>query len=133
MSEELRDSALDYHRYPTPGKIAVVATKPLATQRDLALAYTPGVAEAWLAIVGDAQGAASLTSRANLVGVITNGTAVLGLGAIGPLAAKPVMEGKGVLFKKFAGIDVFDIEVNELDPDKLVDIVAALAPTFGGI
>jgi malate dehydrogenase (oxaloacetate-decarboxylating)(NADP+) len=133
MTDELRDSALDYHRYPTPGKIAVVATKPLATQRDLALAYTPGVAEACLAIVDDPQEAASLTSRANLVGVITNGTAVLGLGAIGPLAAKPVMEGKGVLFKKFAGIDVFDIEINERDPDKLVDIIAALEPTFGGI
>jgi malate dehydrogenase (oxaloacetate-decarboxylating)(NADP+) len=133
MSEELRDSALEYHRLPTPGKIAVVATKPLATQRDLALAYTPGVAEACLAIVADAQEAASLTSRANLVGVITNGTAVLGLGAIGPLAAKPVMEGKGVLFKKFAGIDVFDIEIEERDPDRLVDIIAALEPTFGGI
>ncbi|HEV2975999.1 MAG TPA: NADP-dependent malic enzyme [Casimicrobiaceae bacterium] len=113
--------------------MAVVATKPLATQRDLALAYTPGVAEACLAIVADAQEAASLTSRANLVGVITNGTAVLGLGAIGPLGAKPVMEGKAVLFKKFAGIDVFDIEIAERDPDRLVDIIAALEPTFGGI
>jgi malate dehydrogenase (oxaloacetate-decarboxylating)(NADP+) len=133
MSEELHDSALDYHRFPTPGKIAVVATKPLATQRDLALAYTPGVAEACMAIVADPHEAAGLTARANLVGVITNGTAVLGLGAIGPLAAKPVMEGKGVLFKKFAGIDVFDIEIAELNPDRLVDIIAALEPTFGGI
>src|ERR1700722_16243602 len=133
MSEDLRDSALDYHRYPTPGKIAVVPTKPLATQRDLALAYTPGVAEACMAIVGDPQEAASLTSRANLVGVITNGTAVLGLGAIGPLASKPVMEGKGVLFKKFAGIDVFDIEIEERRPDKLVDHPPALDPAFGGI
>jgi malate dehydrogenase (oxaloacetate-decarboxylating)(NADP+) len=133
MSEDLHDSALDYHRFPTPGKISVVATKPLATQRDLALAYTPGVAEACMAIVGDPAEAASLTARANLVGVITNGTAVLGLGAIGPLGAKPVMEGKGVLFKKFAGIDVFDIEIAERDPDKLVEIIAALEPTFGGI
>src|SRR5437868_744245 len=133
MSEELHDSALDYHRFPVPGKISVVATKPLATQRDLALAYTPGVAEACMAIVGDPQEAANLTSRANLVGVITNGTAVLGLGAIGPLAAKPVMEGKSVLFKKFAGIDCFDIELEERDPHKLIDIIAALEPTFGAI
>jgi malate dehydrogenase (oxaloacetate-decarboxylating)(NADP+) len=133
MSEDLQDNALEYHRFPTPGKIAVVATKPLATQRDLALAYTPGVADACMAIVGDPHQAASLTARANLVGVITNGTAVLGLGAIGPLGAKPVMEGKGVLFKKFAGIDVFDIEIAERDPDRLVDIIAALEPTFGGI
>src|SRR5882724_11716040 len=133
MSEELQDSALDYHRFPTPGKISVVATKPLANQRDLALAYSPGVAEACNAIVADPREASNLTARANLVGVITNGTAVLGLGAIGPLAAKPVMEGKGVLFKKFAGIDVFDIEIDERDPDKLVHIIASLAPTFGAI
>jgi len=133
MTEELRESALEYHRLPTPGKIGVIATKPLANQRDLALAYTPGVAAACMAIVADPAEASSLTVRSNLVAVITNGTAVLGLGAIGPLAAKPVMEGKAVLFKKFAGIDVFDIEVAERDPDKLVDIIAALEPTFGGI
>src|SRR6266404_5389190 len=133
MSEDLRDSALEYHRLPTPGKISVTPTKPLANQRDLALAYSPGVAEACNAIVADPREASNLTARANLVGVITNGTAVLGLGAIGPLAAKPVMEGKGVLFKKFAGIDVFDIEIDERDPDKLVDIIAALEPTFGAI
>src|SRR5207245_4945778 len=134
MSEDLRDSALEYHRLPTPGKISVTPTKPLANQRDLALAYSPGVAEACNAIVADPREASTLTARANLVGVITNGTAVLGLGAIGPLAAKPVMEGKGVLFKKFAGIDVFDIEINEKqDLDKLVDVIAALEPTFGGI
>src|SRR4051812_12209670 len=133
MAEDLRDAALDYHRHPTPGKIAVTPTKPLATQRDLALAYSPGVAAACEAIVADPAEASTVTSRANLVGVITNGTAVLGLGAIGPLAAKPVMEGKGVLFKKFAGIDVFDIELDEKDPDKLVDIIAAMEPTFGGI
>ena len=133
MADDLRDSALEYHRLPTPGKIAVVGTKPLANQRDLALAYTPGVAAACEAIVADPAEAATLTARANLVGVITNGTAVLGLGAIGPLAAKPVMEGKAVLFKTFAGIDVFDIEIDERDPDKLVDIVAGLEPTFGAI
>src|SRR3984957_6280585 len=133
MTEELRDSALEYHRLPTPGKIGVVATKPLANQRDLALAYTPGVAVACMAIAADPAEASNLTARGNLVGVITNGTAVLGLGAIGPLAAKPVMEGKAVLFKKFAGIDVFDIEIAERDPAKLVDIIAALEPTFGGI
>jgi malate dehydrogenase (oxaloacetate-decarboxylating)(NADP+) len=133
MSDDLHDNALDYHRLPTPGKIAVVATKPLANQRDLALAYTPGVAEACNAIVADPAEASNLTSRANLVGVITNGTAVLGLGNIGPLAAKPVMEGKAVLFKKFAGIDVFDIEIAERDPAKLIDIIASLEPTFGGI
>ncbi len=131
--EELRDAALEYHRLPTPGKIGILPTKPLANQRDLALAYSPGVAAACLAIVADAGEASSLTARSNLVAVITNGTAVLGLGAIGPLAAKPVMEGKAVLFKKFAGIDVFDIEVNELDPDRLVEVIAALEPTFGGI
>jgi len=133
MADDLRDSALEYHRLPTPGKLAVVATKPLANQRDLALAYTPGVAAACEAIAADPAEAATLTARANLVAVITNGTAVLGLGAIGPLAAKPVMEGKAVLFKTFAGIDVFDIEIDERDPDKLIDIVAALEPTFGGI
>src|SRR5215469_9305301 len=133
MADQLRDGALEYHRHPTPGKIAIVATKPLSTQNDLSLAYSPGVAAACMAIAADPREASSLTARANLVAVITNGTAVLGLGTIGPLAAKPVMEGKAVLFKKFAGIDVFDIEVNERDPDKLVDVIAALEPTFGGI
>jgi malate dehydrogenase (oxaloacetate-decarboxylating)(NADP+) len=133
MEESLRKAALDYHRLPTPGKIAVTPTKGLLNQRDLALAYTPGVAAACEAIVADPAEARNLTARGNLVAVITNGTAVLGLGAIGPLAAKPVMEGKAVLFKKFAGIDVFDIEINERDPDKLVDIIASLEPTFGGI
>ncbi|MEI6202625.1 MAG: NADP-dependent malic enzyme [Enhydrobacter sp.] len=133
MADELTDGALRYHRIPRPGKIEVVPTKPLATQRDLSLAYSPGVAAACHEIVRDPAMAAELTIRANLVGVITNGTAVLGLGAIGPLAAKPVMEGKGVLFKKFAGIDVFDIEIDELDQEKLVDIIASLEPTFGGI
>jgi malate dehydrogenase (oxaloacetate-decarboxylating)(NADP+) len=133
MAEELRDAALEYHRLPTPGKIGIVATKPVANQRDLALAYSPGVAAASLAIAADAKEASTLTIRGNLVAVITNGTAVLGLGAIGPLAAKPVMEGKAVLFKKFAGIDVFDIEIAERDPDKLVEVIAALEPTFGGI
>ncbi|QJR10479.1 NADP-dependent malic enzyme [Usitatibacter rugosus] len=133
MHEDIRKAALEYHRSPVAGKIEVAPTKPLATQRDLALAYTPGVAAVCEAIAADPTLARSYTARGNLVAVITNGTAVLGLGNIGPLAAKPVMEGKGVLFKKFAGIDVFDIEVNELDPDKLVDVVAALEPTFGGI
>jgi malate dehydrogenase (oxaloacetate-decarboxylating)(NADP+) len=133
MSDDLRESALEYHRLPTPGKISVQATKPLANQRDLALAYSPGVAYACELIKEDPREAASVTARGNLVAVITNGTAVLGLGPIGPLAAKPVMEGKGVLFKNFAGIDVFDIEINENDPDKLVDIIASLEPTFGGI
>ena len=131
--DKLRDSALEYHRHPSPGKLAITATKPLANQRDLALAYSPGVAFACQAIVEDPSQAATLTARGNLVAVITNGTAVLGLGAIGPLAGKPVMEGKAVLFKKFAGIDVFDIEVDERDPDRLVDIIASLEPTFGGI
>ncbi len=131
--DDLREAALEYHRTPTPGKISVVATKPLVTQRDLALAYSPGVAAACMAIVADPAEAAHVTSRGNLVGVITNGTAVLGLGAIGPLASKPVMEGKGVLFKKFGGIDVFDIEVDANDPDLFVEVVAALEPTFGGI
>jgi len=133
MAENLRDAALIYHRLPKPGKLEVTATKPLANQRDLALAYSPGVAAACDAIVADPAEASQLTARANLLAVVTNGTAVLGLGAIGPLAAKPVMEGKAVLFKKFAGIDVFDIELDERDPDKLIDIVAALEPTFGGI
>src|SRR5487761_1420727 len=133
MADDMRDGALEYHRHPTPGKIAIVATKPLSTQHDLALAYSPGVAAASLAIAADPQEASNLTARANLVGVITNGTAVLGLGMIGPLAAKPVMEGKAVLFKKFAGIDVFDIEINERDPAKLIEVIAALEPTFGGI
>jgi malate dehydrogenase (oxaloacetate-decarboxylating)(NADP+) len=133
MGDDFRDSALEYHRLPKPGKLAVVATKPLANQRDLALAYSPGVAAACEAIVADPADAATVTGRANLVAVVTNGTAVLGLGAIGPLAAKPVMEGKAVLFKTFAGIDVFDLELNERDPDKLVDIIASLEPTFGGI
>ncbi len=133
MTKSLAQSALDYHRQAPFGKIEVVPTKPLANQRDLALAYSPGVAAACEAIVADPREASTLTARANLVAVLTNGTAVLGLGAIGPLAAKPVMEGKGVLFKKFAGIDVFDIEVNETNVDKLVDIVASLEPTFGGI
>src|SRR5947209_4019106 len=133
MEEQLRRDALEYHRLPTPGKIAVTPTKSLMNQRDLALAYSPGVAYACLAIKDDPNEAATLTSRANLVAVITNGSAVLGLGNIGALAGKPVMEGKGCLFKKFAGIDVFDIEINESDPDKIVEIVASLEPTFGGI
>src|SRR5947209_1567280 len=133
MDEQLVRSALDYHRFPTPGKISIVPTKGLSNQRDLALAYSPGVAAACAAIVRDPAEADKLTSRGNLVAVISNGTAVLGLGAIGPLAGKPVMEGKACLFKKFAGIDVFDIEIAETDPDKLVEIVASLEPTFGGI
>ncbi len=133
MEDQLRRDAMEYHRLPTPGKIAVTPTKSLMNQRDLALAYSPGVAYACLAIKDDPNEAATLTSRANLVAVITNGSAVLGLGNIGALAGKPVMEGKGCLFKKFAGIDVFDIEINESDPDKIVEIVASLEPTFGGI
>ena len=133
MDEQLKQNALEYHRLPRPGKISILPTKQLINQRDLGLAYTPGVAAACEEIVRDPAQAMQLTSRANLIAVITNGTAVLGLGAIGPLAAKPVMEGKSVLFKKFAGIDCFDIEVNERDPDKLVDIIASLEPTFGGI
>ncbi|MGZ5127140.1 MAG: NADP-dependent malic enzyme, partial [Burkholderiales bacterium] len=133
MDEQLRQAAHEYHQYPTPGKIAVTPTKGLINQRDLALAYTPGVASVCETIAANPAEARNLTARGNLVGVITNGTAVLGLGAIGPLASKPVMEGKAVLFKKFAGIDVFDIEVNERDPQKLVDIIASLEPTFGGI
>jgi len=130
---ELRSAALEYHEFPQPGKISIAPTKQLVNQRDLALAYSPGVAAACEAIVENPSHAARYTARANLVGVITNGTAVLGLGAIGPLAAKPVMEGKAVLFKKFAGIDVFDIEINEQDPEKLIEIIAALEPTFGAI
>ena len=130
---ELRRAALEYHEFPTPGKVAIAATKSLVNQRDLALAYSPGVAAACEEIVDNPTNAFRYTSRGNLVAVVTNGTAVLGLGDIGPLAAKPVMEGKGVLFKKFAGIDVFDIEINEKDVDKLVDVIAALEPTFGGI
>ena len=130
---ELRRAALEYHEFPTPGKVAIAATKQLTNQRDLALAYSPGVAAPCEEIVADPVNAFKYTSRGNLVAVITNGTAVLGLGDIGPLAAKPVMEGKGVLFKKFSGIDVFDIEINEKDPDKLVEIIASLEPTFGGI
>jgi malate dehydrogenase (oxaloacetate-decarboxylating)(NADP+) len=132
-SAELKQAALEYHEFPTPGKVAVTATKQLLNQRDLALAYSPGVAAACEAIVDDPANAFRYTSRGNLVAVVTNGTAVLGLGDIGPLASKPVMEGKGVLFKKFAGIDVFDIELDEKNVDKLVDIIAALEPTFGGI
>ena len=129
----LKEAALDYHRYPKPGKLEISATKTMTNQRDLALAYSPGVAFACEEIVRDPAESYNMTARGNLVGVVTNGTAVLGLGNIGPLAAKPVMEGKAVLFKKFAGIDCFDIELNELDPDKLVDIIAAMEPTFGGI
>ncbi|HET9049189.1 MAG TPA: NADP-dependent malic enzyme [Chiayiivirga sp.] len=132
-NDAFRQAALEYHRLDPPGKIKVTATKTMVTQRDLSLAYSPGVAHACEAIVEDPSQASSLTARANLVAVITNGTAVLGLGNIGPLAGKPVMEGKGVLFQKFAGIDVFDIELNENDPDKLVEIIAAMEPTFGGI
>jgi malate dehydrogenase (oxaloacetate-decarboxylating)(NADP+) len=133
MDDSFRQAALDYHRFPKPGKISVTPTKDLVTQRDLALAYSPGVAAACEEIVADPGRVRDYTALGNLIGVITNGTAVLGLGPIGPAAAKPVMEGKAVLFKNFAGIDVFDIEINERDPDKLVDIIASLEPTFGGI
>jgi len=133
VNTKLREAALDYHEFPTPGKIAIAPTKQMINQRDLALAYSPGVAFACEEIVENPLNAARFTARSNLVGVVTNGTAVLGLGNIGPLASKPVMEGKAVLFKKFAGIDVFDIELNESDPHKLVDVIAALEPTFGGI
>jgi malate dehydrogenase (oxaloacetate-decarboxylating)(NADP+) len=133
LPEELKQAALEYHRHAPAGKIRITPTKSLLTARDLALAYSPGVAAACEAIVDDPTEAHGLTARGNLVGVITNGTAVLGLGSIGPLAGKPVMEGKGVLFRKFAGIDVFDIEIDERDPDKLVEIIASLEPTFGGI
>jgi malate dehydrogenase (oxaloacetate-decarboxylating)(NADP+) len=133
MADELKQAALRYHREPRPGKLAIEATKPMTTQRDLALAYSPGVAAACAEIVADPSTAADYTSRANMVGVVTNGTAVLGLGDIGPLASKPVMEGKAVLFKKFADIDVFDLELNERDPDRFIQAVAAMEPTFGGI
>ena len=133
MDQDLREAALEYHRLPTPGKISVVPTTSMATQRDLALAYSPGVAEPCLVIAKDPLQADELTARSNLVAVITNGTAVLGLGNIGPLASKPVMEGKACLFKKFAGIDVFDIELAEEDPDALIETIARMEPTFGGI
>jgi malate dehydrogenase (oxaloacetate-decarboxylating)(NADP+) len=133
LREDIKQAALDYHKHPRPGKIKITATKALTTQQDLALAYSPGVAAPSMAIAEDPACAADYTSRANMVAVVSNGTAVLGLGDIGPLASKPVMEGKGVLFKKFAGIDVFDIEIDEKDPDKLIDIIASLEPTFGGI
>src|SRR4051812_30560559 len=133
MDEDFRKAALDYHRLPRPGKLAIEATKRMATQRDLALAYSPGVAAPCLAIAENPDAARDYTARGNLVAVISNGTAVLGLGDIGPLASKPVMEGKAVLFKKFAGIDVFDIEVDAKDPDRFIEVVAALEPTFGGI
>src|SRR5450432_3404354 len=133
VHHDLKSDALHFHREPRPGKLEIQPTKPLANQRDLALAYSPGVAFACEEIVRDPAEAANLTSRQNLVAVLSNGTAVLGLGAIGPLASKPVMEGKAVLFKKFAGIDCFDIEIDERDPEKLVDIICALEPTFGGI
>ncbi|MDA8249272.1 MAG: phosphate acyltransferase, partial [Rhodospirillales bacterium] len=133
MDEDFRKAALDYHRLPRPGKLSVEPTKRMATQRDLALAYSPGVAAACLEIAASPDTARDYTARGNLVAVISNGTAVLGLGNIGPLAGKPVMEGKAVLFKKFAGIDVFDIEVAEQDPDRFCDVVAALEPTFGAI
>jgi malate dehydrogenase (oxaloacetate-decarboxylating)(NADP+) len=133
MDKQLREAALEYHRHPRPGKISVTPTKVLSNQRDLSLAYSPGVAAACLEIAEHPHEAATLTGRANLLAVITNGTAVLGLGNIGPLASKPVMEGKAVLFKKFAGIDVFDLEVDALDPDRFIEVVAALEPTFGGI
>ncbi len=133
MDERIREAALEYHRHPRPGKIAITPTKALTNQQDLSLAYSPGVAAACDAIVEDPAQAAELTARSNLIGVVTNGTAVLGLGNIGALASKPVMEGKGVLFKKFAGIDVFDLEIDQPDPDKLIETIASLEPTFGGI
>src|ERR1700678_3293163 len=133
MDDDFRRAALDYHRLPRPGKLAIEPTKRMATQRDLALAYSPGVAAACEAIVDDPDNARLYTARGNLVGVISNGSAVLGLGNIGALAGKPVMEGKAVLFKKFAGIDVFDIEVDAADPTRFCDVVAALEPTFGAI
>ena len=132
-NETLRQAALFYHEHPKPGKLEIRATKPLANGRDLARAYSPGVAEACLEIKDDAAHAARYTAKGNLVAVVTNGTAVLGLGNIGALASQPVMEGKAVLFKKFANIDCFDIEVNESDPEKLADIVCALEPTFGAV
>src|SRR6476469_2427488 len=132
QDQNIREDSLVYHRRAPAGKIALQPTKQLTNQRDLALAYTPGVAAACDEIVRDPAEARNLTARGNLIGVITNGTAVLGVGAIGPLAGKPVMEGKSVLFKKFAGIDCFDIEIDERDPDRLVDLICALDPTFGG-
>ena len=132
-SENARQAALDYHEHPKPGKLEIRATKPMANQRDLSRAYSPGVAEACLEIKADAVNAARYTARGNLVAVVSNGSAVLGLGNIGALASKPVMEGKAVLFKKFANIDCFDIEVNEKDPEKLAEIVASLEPTFGAV
>ena len=131
--DALREAALEYHRSPRPGKIAIKATKALDTQRDLALAYSPGVAAACEEIAKDPLKALEYTSRGNIVAVISNGTAVLGLGNIGALASKPVMEGKAVLFKKFSNIDSLDIEINETDPDKFIEAVAALEPSFGGI
>ena len=133
MVDSFKESALRYHMEPVPGKLEIRPTKPLANARDLSEAYSPGVAYACGMIVKNPTDVARVTARGNLVGVVTNGTAVLGLGNIGPLASKPVMEGKAVLFKKFANIDVFDIELDETDVDKLVDIIAALEPTFGGI
>ena len=133
MSNSFKEAALQYHRLPTPGKIKITPTKSLTTQQDLSLAYSPGVAAASELIHENPAAVCEVTARGNLVGVISDGSAVLGLGNIGPLAAKPVMEGKGVLFKKFADIDVFDIEINEQDPDKLIEIIASLEPTFGGI
>src|SRR3984957_5448449 len=130
---DLKQAALDYHEFPTPGKLSITPTKQLVNQNDLAMAYSPGVAAACEAIVADPANAFRYTGRGNLGGVVTNGTAVLGLGAIGPLAGKPVMEGKAALFKKFAGIDVFDIEIDAKEVDRIVDVVAALEPTFGGI
>ncbi|MEO1749958.1 MAG: NADP-dependent malic enzyme, partial [Pseudomonadota bacterium] len=132
-SDSLRQDALDYHEFPKPGKLEIRATKPLANGADLARAYSPGVAEACLEIKADASAASRYTSRGNLVAVVSNGSAVLGLGNIGALASKPVMEGKAVLFKKFAKIDCFDLEVEEKDPEKLAEIVCALEPTFGAI
>ncbi|PVV19358.1 MAG: NADP-dependent malic enzyme, partial [gamma proteobacterium symbiont of Ctena orbiculata] len=133
MPHELRQAALDYHRSPKPGKLEIKATKPMANQRDLALAYSPGVAAACQEIEKDPNKAADYTARGNLVAVVSNGTAVLGLGSIGSLASKPVMEGKAVLFKQFADIDVFDIEIDEQDPQHFIDTVARLEPSFGGI
>ena len=133
MKDDMKQAALDYHRFPRPGKLEIRPTKPLIDQRDLSLAYSPGVAAASQAIEANPLSALDYTCKGNLVGVITNGTAVLGLGAIGALASKPVMEGKAVLFKQFAGIDVFDIEINETDPQEFINTVARLEPTFGGI
>src|SRR5437773_1276216 len=133
MTSQFLKEALDYHNGGRPGKIEVVATKPCATQKDLSLAYTPGVAEPCRVIEKNPDAVYDYTAKGNLVAVVTNGTAVLGLGNIGPLAAKPVMEGKGVLFKRFADVDVFDIEIDQKDTEKLIETVAAIAPTFGGI